>query len=550
LPVSEVCLIVAEHIPSLASSASFRQRLVAKLIRPSISIPLIGLLAFGGSAAVGLLAGISEPRIHDEFSYLLAGDTFAHGRLTNPTHPMWINFESLHVIHQPTYMSKYPPAQGLILALGRLVGGHPIVGVWLSMGLMCAAICWMLHAWMPHRWAAFGGFLAVINPVLGFGGYWAQSYWGGAVAATGGALVVGGVRYLVREPRVPYALLFGAGLAILANSRPYEGLLVGVSSAVMLMAWLVSKDGPPIEVALKRIFFPFAIVVVLTVAWMAVYNFRTTGSILRMPYQIHEATYAMAPTFIWQAPPSRPDYRHPTIRDHHRAALRHYTVRQSFTGYIRRIVGLFYMAMQAINVLAIPLIATFTLLLHWILVDRWARFASVTYLALVLGLLMEVPSQLHYWAPIIALNYFFAMTALRFWKRRYQKGTRLAPLILVLLALAGAVISMYTVITQNSPSVSNWHIRRALLSKKLRDEEGQHLLIVTYGPKHWFKNDWVYNEADIDRAKVAWARGMDSERNCKLIEYFRGWRIWSLEVDDDRSAPILKPYPMSQCSSG
>src|SRR5271155_1592578 len=198
-----------------------------------VSLMFLGVVAI--RLAVVPLLPVPIPGIHDEFSYLLMADTFAHGRLANATHPMWMSFETFHVNWFPTYSSMYPPAQGFAMAIGQLLGS-PWFGVVLSDAAMCAAILWMLQAWMPARWALLGGVFAALN--LGIASYWMNSYWGGAMAGAGGALVLRALARILRHATVGSALLLGLGVAILANSRPYEGFLFCVPVGVWLLGWL------------------------------------------------------------------------------------------------------------------------------------------------------------------------------------------------------------------------------------------------------------------------------------------------------------------------
>ena len=503
----------------------------------TVAILLVGVLALLLNGILGSFIHQPIPGVRDEFAYLLGADTFANGHLTNPTHPFWKHFASAHIIHEPSYQSKYPPAQSLVMALGQALTNNPAMGVWLSMGLGTSALLWMLLGWVPARWAILGTFLFLLNYEVFR--QWGQTYWGGAVALTGGCLVFGALPRLRKLPTIRLTVMLSLGIIILAFSRPLEGGLATLCVMCLLTLLFLKSSSSDRKSQLKNILAPLLIAGVVGGGLMGYYNKTVTGSAFRLPYQVwlEQQGAILSHNLIGAVKKNdvMPDYQGEVAQSQPETASffdKQRGPRKPAAKMARNFN--FYVGIT----MFIPM-----LLLPLALKLNRMKFAGFTCLVVLIGVFANGAAGFpHYIAPVAGLIVLLLVQCLRLmsiYTRKHRLGKKLLPVVPIF-ALCTFLVSLVLEWFPNPVSDHLlWSLDRENVRQTLLNTPGKHLVLVSYSIAHPYYQEWVYNEAKINRSKIIWAKSLSDEENSQLTEYFKDRTHWEITPTLESE---LRPY--------
>ncbi len=464
--------------------------------------------------------GAPVPWIHDEFSYLLGADTFSHGRLTNPPHPLPAFFESPHILLRPTYCSKYLPGQALVLAAGQILFGTPFAGVVIQGAGMIFACYLMLAAWVARPWPAVIMAILIVRfqPPM----YWVDSYWGGPLAAVGAALVLlaaGIVRH--RGASASAGVVFGFGAVTLAYTRIYEGGVLAICVAVYVL--YVARPRESLQ-PMIRLACAVGLVVAAGAIWLGYYNWRTTGNPVRLAYMVYDSTFSVTPPLWFMPLRPQPAYDQPHLADQH--GLHGYEANQ-------------YREVRTLRDLPKRTRLQMTCITGWMLVlllcvplywrCRDIRALTMILTICVLALVAGTWGSLHYAAPAgtVALL-LVTLVAARLWSRR-TRAVRVGAVVVCVILGAAFAHEIYKLLTLSRVSPAGIYLRPAVI-QQLKSDGLRNVVFVHYTGACSLQ-EWVYNSADIDSQSVIFAHDLGPVADRTLVNYYHGRVFWDLWFD-------------------
>jgi hypothetical protein len=395
----------------------------------------------------------------------------------------------------------------------------------------------MLRAWVTAEWAFAGACVAVMT----FGPLcqWTNSYWGGTLSAVAGSLVFGALpRLESRMVRASVAL--GMGFAMQLLTRPFEFLLLA-ASVVLYFAVTAKWHITSKQVAVVAGFLLAALLLT------GMQDKAVTGHWTTMPYMLSRYQYGVPQTFTFQAnvlphriltPEQNLDYRaqaaiHGEGTD---------TVPAFFKRLAYRVRYYHFFLFAPLYIAIVVFLVTARQRL-----DCWVIGSIVLF---ALGTNVYAYFIPHYVAAEACLFVLVSVIGLA------RLGARYPPVSRLILLMCGAQFlfwyALHLIAGENlweAFRYEPWDFinygdpeGRIAVQKPLDVAPGQQLVFVRYAPGHGF-HEWIHNAADIDAARIVWARDLGAAEDAQLLSYYPNRRPWLLLPD--ARPPQLTPYPLA-----
>ena len=481
------------------------------------------------------------PKVLDEYGHLLIADNLVNGKIASPTHSEYEFFESIFVLHQPSFTGKYPPGQGMLLAIGIKLFGHPIAGVWITYLLAAFATYWFLRYFMTQGWSLFGALLIFFHGKLLAD--WGMTYWGGSPAMLGSALFFGSLFRIKDSITFKNAILMAVGIILMFYNRPYESALTLLPALGFLIVFIFNYiKNNRIKEVLKnliiKLIVPVGVLMIAMLAFIFYYNQQITVEPLNFPHAEYSRQYEIVRPFVFQHVNEPPNYSYPEIaqyneRDYENHVKTRYGIRGYLYGFMVKII--YYWSYFFGLLFSIPLIFYFK-----DKIKKYEGFILFTIGFVFLGSTLVTYEWSHYFSVITPLFILLIMRGFISFEGWVSKSRNLLYLFLsvLVLILLQPVFGSISHIDSNKRSFA---AHRERMKAKLKNTEGKHLVFVKYEPGHNVVYEWVYNDTNIDDSKIVWARYLGDDKNKELLDYYNNSRqVW--KVFPDRIPPVIQPY--------
>lgn len=296
---------------------------------------------------------------------------------------------------------------------------------------------------------------------------------------------------------------------------------------------------------------PAAALMAAALAATGYYHWRVTGSALRHPYQVNRQTYGWPQTLPWQDAVPPGTYGHQTLYRYYLWERELHDRGRTWRGFALATVG----KLKAFWPFFLgPALTPALLFLPRAVRDRRIRFLAIVCAVMALSMSGYGFFFPHYAAPVLTAIVAVLVQCLRHLRAWCWRGlpsgraaVRWTGAIVAAMLLIAAAAS--PIVPADTPRLGwrppSWYSMsagspRERLREALLARPGRHLMVVRYPPWHDVRREWVYNEADIDGGRIAWAHDLGEERNRDLLRYFGDWYAWRLVWEGDR--PSIRPY--------